>query len=351
MGDPARAWRSVLPRVAATGLGLALALSLLELGLWGFGRVMLRQRPAAPWAGAGPGARPLLAVGDSFTHGNGAPAGQDYPSQLEQQLRARYPGSAPRVVRVGLPAYNTHQILSHLEQQRLVERYRPRGVLLLAGGANGWNLKGYRAAADGGLAAGLRDALYGVRVFKLAKLLWRQLREPRRALPPQAETLAGFQARITSRPLGDPCQALPSTRIWRDPAGDFLPRLPPAAARWLQEQLFLHPEDGNLYYGMAERMVREGKPGEARSWLRRGVVAAPGSGVLYFALQVLERSRPEASLGRELEVQASRREANDRYEQVIREAPIAISVAPKKIMAELPFRRKKATKGSNRQMR
>lgn len=54
-----------------------------------------------------PGARRLLAIGDSFTYGHGVQDDEAYPAVVERLLRAR--GRDVQVVNAGVPGYNTDQ--------------------------------------------------------------------------------------------------------------------------------------------------------------------------------------------------------------------------------------------------
>ncbi len=158
----------VLQKTAAVLLGLAAAFGLLEAGL----RVAahLYVSATAPEAGAAGLRNGVLCVGDSFTYGSGAPVGSSYPAQLESLLRARGMEDV-RVVNAGICAANTW--IAGCRLQEALEAGRPRLVVVLAGGANAWNLYGFNRYAGGGLRAAARDWACRLRVVKVALLLRR----------------------------------------------------------------------------------------------------------------------------------------------------------------------------------
>ena len=74
-----------------------------------------------------PGAFRIVALGDSFTYGEGAPFAQTWPSRLEELLRAEPGGAGVEVVRLGLPRYYPGAQRLVLEHVGL--RYEPDLVL------------------------------------------------------------------------------------------------------------------------------------------------------------------------------------------------------------------------------
>ncbi|MFO0985278.1 MAG: GDSL-type esterase/lipase family protein, partial [Planctomycetota bacterium] len=79
----------------------------------------------------------ILCIGDSHTFGVYLPREQSYPCQLERMLNHDAQASRFAVINAGYPGRNTATILRLLPQ--LLEQYRPRAVLLLAGLNNRWN--------------------------------------------------------------------------------------------------------------------------------------------------------------------------------------------------------------------
>ncbi len=269
-------------------LGALSALGLLEAGLRVLGWAQVRR--STPVATGRQGSSfTLLCLGDSFTQGSGVLPGQDYPSHLRRLLAARLPGRELQVVQAGVRGLNTSQLLAHAQRERLIQRFRPNVVLLLAGGSNAWNLQGYSDAAPGGLAGWALAHLDGIRSYKLLKLFHRELTTPRGRDAPRDEDLAAFQQRVARAPIPDPCRLLPTAADRgrrRRPVYD-----PRAAQAWLAQQIRRRPTEGNLYYGMAEVLDREARVPEALGWLLRGMAVDPHNGALYHKMQSLVRNR------------------------------------------------------------
>ena len=101
-------------------IALALASAFASLG----GLSACRRRPPAGATAVAPGAT-VLALGDSITHGTGAPAGASYPVEL-----ARLTGW--QVVNAGVPGDTAAQVLARLPA--LLAEHRPALVILGAGG-------------------------------------------------------------------------------------------------------------------------------------------------------------------------------------------------------------------------
>jgi lysophospholipase L1-like esterase len=111
-----------------------LALLATEAALRGVGAAYAwSRRPAS--TGESPAA--VLCVGDSFTYGIGAPAGESYPSHLERRLAGAGAGvrGRTRVVNAGVPGSNSTQLVDGLEA--LLTRHRPAVVAVLTGHNDG----------------------------------------------------------------------------------------------------------------------------------------------------------------------------------------------------------------------
>jgi lysophospholipase L1-like esterase len=121
------------------------------------------------------GAYTILCLGDSYTYGIGAPRDKSYPRQLEELLNCRVRDKRFRVINAGESTLNTAQILERLDVN--LATIKPDLVVLLCGGANYWNCRGYYAFCHGrSWYSGVQDQLYRVRLFKLGKLLLQDLR-------------------------------------------------------------------------------------------------------------------------------------------------------------------------------
>lgn len=80
--------------------------------------------PRAP--GAFEGVR-VACLGDSFTFGWGVADGEEYPAQLDRELRARLPGAALEVSNFGVPGYNVWN--SARTYTHVVRPFAPRVVV------------------------------------------------------------------------------------------------------------------------------------------------------------------------------------------------------------------------------
>jgi lysophospholipase L1-like esterase len=81
-----------------------------------------------------PGDLVILCVGDSHTFGVGVEPEQAYPVQVEQVLRER--GRRAQAINAGAPGRNSGQLREALPA--MLERYRPRVVIVWVGANNQW---------------------------------------------------------------------------------------------------------------------------------------------------------------------------------------------------------------------
>lgn len=129
-----------LQKASLVCAGLVGALVMVEVGLRGAGAAYAWWRMRALGdadAAAGPRAVRVLCVGDSFTFGIGAPAGESYPEHLQRLLSHAYPERAISVNNRGVPGDNSSQVLDRLA--RILPTARPEVVVVLAGTNNTWN--------------------------------------------------------------------------------------------------------------------------------------------------------------------------------------------------------------------
>ena len=113
----------------------------------------------------------ILFLGDSFTAGMGASHDKTMPTQLQNLFNSEFKENFVNVINGGMPGCNTTQVLNKLDYA--IGAIKPDLIILLIGGANKWNHKGYYAYLKGkSLFAALKDQVYRIRVYKLAKLLF-----------------------------------------------------------------------------------------------------------------------------------------------------------------------------------
>ncbi len=87
----------------------------------------------------------ILCVGDSHTFGGGMTPEEAYPGRLSAELDAVAPGYY-RVVNLGVPAFNTTQVLNRLPDQ--IRRHRPAMILVWVGVNDAWNVTEVDAPAS-----------------------------------------------------------------------------------------------------------------------------------------------------------------------------------------------------------
>ena len=258
-------------RAAAFLLGLLTFLALLEIALRLLGAT---QRVALDPPRRQPGDYVVLCLGDSHTYGNGAPPDKSYPRQLEDLLNKAGGGRRFVILNAGVPGHNTAQILADLPAQ--LAAVRPDLVILLAGMANSWNLKGYHARRRGpSWGAAVLDGLYRVRVFKLAKLLALDLlRRPEAAATgpgqrPRQEGVPGPKGEREkmrrANILLEECMALRE-------AGAFA-----EAAERCRRAVALDPRDKNAHGCLGLSLKYAGRHREAIRAFMRGVETDPDS--------------------------------------------------------------------------
>jgi lysophospholipase L1-like esterase len=108
----------------------------------------------------------ILAIGDSFTYGIGAPDGKDYPSQLEDILNLKT-NKKFKVINRGVLGQNSSEAYKNLKNQLTV--YKPGLVIVLIGGANARNYWGFGSS--------INKLLYRTRVYKLIELLYLNVKQ------------------------------------------------------------------------------------------------------------------------------------------------------------------------------
>ncbi|MBI4567758.1 MAG: hypothetical protein HY719_05105 [Planctomycetes bacterium] len=166
----------------------------LEIALRLGGVMAQAARPRPAPVAKKPGEIHVICLGDSYTFGIGAPAGQSYPDHLQRLLDTSIPGAAAgrfRVFNLGRPGWNSAQVARAAREE--AERYRADVVLILAGNNDAWNLEsaatgpGRAASETAGAWRGADRLLANLRCYRLARWL---LKSPAAAPPAPPETEA-----------------------------------------------------------------------------------------------------------------------------------------------------------------
>ena len=157
-------------RLLVIGAGGLIALLLLELGLRATGAFYWRDEGRAdhdvrenldPALLECDGCKRVLCLGDSFTYGVGATAGNDYPSRLQALLQQDPAHAGTLVVNGGMGDSNSRHALDRLYQFNEVVPLDL--VVVMTGPRNSDNFTGYDTplARGSGLLDGLRIARFG----------------------------------------------------------------------------------------------------------------------------------------------------------------------------------------------
>jgi len=278
-------------RAAAVTAGLAAGLFLAE--------ILLRAAGAAYSASRLPGQDlafdtqervRVLCLGDSYTFGIGAPAGDSYPEQLQRLFDKEHPGKV-RVINRGVPGSNSSMVLRDIEDS--LDLYAPAIVVLLTGANDNSNFESssYPLFQRGRRAvlARLDARLSGLRTYKLLKDACRALRETRgkgtAAFPPAAQESFG-----TSREL-DIMKAVDAAGAF-ERAADFS-----SAERALKKALARYPEDPRLLRPLALLQMEAGDDASAKKTLQFAHAQAPRDyGIALALFMTCHRTADEACI-------------------------------------------------------
>jgi hypothetical protein len=149
----------VLKRIVRILLAVVIGLALSELALRAAGSALLAA--GGQRATDGGGADRFLCLGDSNTYGLYLEGQDSYPAKLDALIRA-HAGASATVINLGVPGQGVHHVREGLPAQ--LERYAPKGVLVLAGVNNTWSSSTGRTTAFGRWVSDMR-------LVKLARLL------------------------------------------------------------------------------------------------------------------------------------------------------------------------------------
>ncbi len=121
-------------------LSLLFFLSLLEFGLWAYGRMVFEPEPEfrtdETSVSSTQHSVKVMAVGDSFTHGGLVEGHETYTAHMRQQLKAQNVDHV-QVMNKGICELNSHELLKRYP--RMLEKYNPDVVVLLVGATNRFN--------------------------------------------------------------------------------------------------------------------------------------------------------------------------------------------------------------------
>lgn len=149
--------RMLLHRIGVFILGLLLAFIVLELSLRIFGYAYNKTHIEKQESQAILTKNTIICAGDSFTESIGAESGYDYPSQLDSIINNFYFGRFT-IYNFGQSGKNSTQIAGEIP--KYIEKYKPKFIVIMAGGANYWNSWGFQQES-------WWESLRTVKLFKL----------------------------------------------------------------------------------------------------------------------------------------------------------------------------------------
>jgi hypothetical protein len=166
--------RRLREALLAIVVGVLVLFLVVELGLRGVGCY------SAYEANRGDAEFTVLALGDSFTYGQGAPRGRGWPEQLEEQLDER--GIDARVENRGVLSGTS--TVARRAMQEALEAMEPDVAIVLVGHANYSDYRGYYSWQETDSAKGrLLEALWRIRTYRLIRFTALDIR--RRSLAPE----------------------------------------------------------------------------------------------------------------------------------------------------------------------
>lgn len=240
----------------------------------------------------------VLAEGDSYTWGLGAPRGASWPAHLEAGWE---PAGGLHVINQGRLSANTWVVRQSLEED--LARWQPHAVVFLVGNANWSDLRGWSQGAPGGRLP------WDLKLFRLARFLQEDL-ALRGGRAPEAPALSMGPCQRPLDSCGDPDLARATQLLDRDP-GQALAlfdgattRLPRCAAAWVgaacaevalgreedagarvQSGLQATGPDPGLVQLHQEQLMAQGHQREVRDWLEGQPSLPPGDMALLGRLQ------------------------------------------------------------------
>lgn len=282
--------RRRIQRLAAVALGLVTLLAAAELSLRVVGWCQ-QPRPSSD----SDAAHTVLTLGDSYTYCPGVPPSESWPSQLGRVLEGQQPG-AWRVVNQGANGQNTSTLLAELPQN--LERYQPEVVVLMTGGANTWDLRGYRRHAQGdGLGTRLLDGLLRVRLVRLAVLV---LGEPVMPDPPPLGDQGPPDASVTLAP-GEPPPDDPAAAGCKDESWELFHLAQglvdaahhDSAAELYTQAMAISPDCPEILSSVGLVYIEIHREAQARSLLEQSIALDPTKAAYYGLLARVHQTRSD----------------------------------------------------------
>lgn len=216
----------------------------------------------------------ILCLGNSFTVGTGAPAGQSYPSQLQRLFNKETKRKKVRVINAGVGNQNSTELLSRLKYN--IVNLDPDMVIIQTGQPNFWNQYKYKMYLDRKHSTNtffkksifyLNDFLYCSRIYRLSLLLAYKIKERgvSRNLPVTKHTPYYLETAKWLRQLETGYKIEPSDQGKVEKAMTLFKR-----------EVEASPGEVNNYRFIGDICFYQKKYKEAAEWFIRGIKADPG---------------------------------------------------------------------------
>jgi tetratricopeptide (TPR) repeat protein len=197
------------------------------------------------------------------------------------------------------PTLNTTQVLNELDNN--IVTVKPDLIILLIGGANKWNYIGYSEyLREKSLFSLSQDYLYRIRVYKLAKLLFLNIRKKvknnlenlhfiikrfiYKVQNKYEEALKWFKEGIRVNPR-DSSGYAGIGWLYKD-QGNY-----EEALKWFKEGIRVNPRDSGIYHEIGQIYEKQDNYEEAIKWFMKGIKSNPNRRQGYIGLmKILEKT-------------------------------------------------------------
>lgn len=259
--------------------GLFAAILLLEAGLRLVGGMQKSRSFYKKINGAAEDVYTILCLGNCFTYGTGALAGESYPDHLQRIFDAENKAGKVIVVNRGRPSLNSADILRELETD--IKEIKPDLIILMTGGPNFYTRKGYgtylaRTRKDISFFRKmfyyLHDYLYQARVYKLFILLRERIKTKITSKNSTVETEKWLLDALRSKYSNAAASAVDEEKLKE-------------AASLLRKKIEREPNDPRNYLNLGYICFIQDDYEGAIGWHFKGIKATPGFEQNYIAIE------------------------------------------------------------------
>ena len=275
---------SIKERFKVFFIGLFIIIFLLEVGLRFVGGIHLKKSTIdeRSLSSGRDSDYTILFLGDSHTFGIGVPYEKNMPGQLQSLLDSKFKGKFIKVINKGVSAHNTAKVLNELDYN--IDTIKPDLIILLIGQANEWNYWGYRTYLKRkSLFSILNDQLYRIRIYKLIKLLFLNIKSKIKDKLSPEKLSNNNPSRDRHYNRGNLFHKnlqfdIPDAWAYED-QGEY-----EEAIKRFKEGIKADPSNGRNYNGLGLAYEAQGDYEEAIKWFKEGIKADPKDNSNYNAL-------------------------------------------------------------------